>query len=183
MAFIAVGFGVKPMLYVRRRDLIALLGGSAVRSLAATAQQPRRTQGVPHVGILNYAAAQDSLVDDFLRVRSRAALAVRPSVSISFAASAISKHLAAASGSSRVARASDHCLATSGAFLPCRLSSSAAAARTFRHAPSCAWARSQSAKVPGRPSYSLSADQWNASFRLTGPCPSGSSLRVSQFDS
>jgi putative tryptophan/tyrosine transport system substrate-binding protein len=51
---------------VRRREFIAMLGGAtAAWPLTARAQQLRSGQRVPHVGILNYAAAQDSLVGEF----------------------------------------------------------------------------------------------------------------------
>jgi putative tryptophan/tyrosine transport system substrate-binding protein len=53
---------------VRRREFITLLGGAgAVWPFATHAQQPSRVRRVPHVGILNYAAAQDALVDEFRR--------------------------------------------------------------------------------------------------------------------
>jgi putative tryptophan/tyrosine transport system substrate-binding protein len=50
---------------MNRRKFISLLGGGAAWPLAAGAQQTQRMRGVPHVGILNYAAARDSLVDEF----------------------------------------------------------------------------------------------------------------------
>ena len=51
---------------MRRREFITLLGGAAAGcSLEVHAQQPGRVRRLPHVGILNYAAAQDSLVDEF----------------------------------------------------------------------------------------------------------------------
>jgi putative tryptophan/tyrosine transport system substrate-binding protein len=50
---------------MRRREFIILLGGAVACPLAARAQQPGRVQRRPHVGILNYAAAPDSLVDEF----------------------------------------------------------------------------------------------------------------------
>jgi putative ABC transport system substrate-binding protein len=50
---------------MRRREFMALLGGAATWPLTARAQQPRSGQRVPRVGILNYAAARDSLVDEF----------------------------------------------------------------------------------------------------------------------
>jgi ABC-type uncharacterized transport system substrate-binding protein len=51
---------------MRRREFIMLLGGAATGwPLGVHAQQPGRVRRLPHVGILNYAAAQDSLVDEF----------------------------------------------------------------------------------------------------------------------
>ena len=50
---------------MRRRAFITLVGGAAAWPLVAKAQQPRRRGQVPNVGILNYAAAQDGLVDEF----------------------------------------------------------------------------------------------------------------------
>jgi putative ABC transport system substrate-binding protein len=51
---------------MRRREFIMLLGGAAAGwPLGVHAQQPGRVRRLPHVGILNYAAAQDSLVDEF----------------------------------------------------------------------------------------------------------------------
>jgi putative tryptophan/tyrosine transport system substrate-binding protein len=51
---------------MHRREFIARLGGAAVTwPVAARAQQQSSWQRIPHVGILNYAAAQDSLVDEF----------------------------------------------------------------------------------------------------------------------
>ena len=45
------------MLDMRRREFITLLGGAATWPLAVRAQEAGRGQRVPHVGILNYAAA------------------------------------------------------------------------------------------------------------------------------
>jgi putative ABC transport system substrate-binding protein len=50
---------------MRRRQFIAALGSATAWPLAARAQQPGRVRRVPNVGILNYAAAQDELVDEF----------------------------------------------------------------------------------------------------------------------
>jgi hypothetical protein len=51
---------------MQRRGFISGFSGLiATWPLAAFAQQPRRGQRVPHVGILNYAAADDSLVHEF----------------------------------------------------------------------------------------------------------------------
>jgi putative tryptophan/tyrosine transport system substrate-binding protein len=50
---------------MRRREFITLIGGAAALPLAALAQQPGRVRRVPNVGILNYAAAGDALVDEF----------------------------------------------------------------------------------------------------------------------
>jgi putative ABC transport system substrate-binding protein len=51
--------------HMRRREFITLIGGAAALPLAALAQQPGRVRRVPNVGILNYAAAGDALVDEF----------------------------------------------------------------------------------------------------------------------
>jgi putative ABC transport system substrate-binding protein len=51
---------------MRRREFITLIGGAAALPFAALAQQPAgRVRRVPNVGILNYAAAEDALVDEF----------------------------------------------------------------------------------------------------------------------
>jgi putative tryptophan/tyrosine transport system substrate-binding protein len=51
---------------MRRREFITLIGGAAAAApLAAIAQPLGRARRVPNVGILNYAAADDALVDDF----------------------------------------------------------------------------------------------------------------------
>src|SRR5947209_3265433 len=52
-------------MHMRRRQFIAALGSATAWPLAARAQQPGRVRRVPNVGILNYAAAQDELVDEF----------------------------------------------------------------------------------------------------------------------
>jgi len=51
---------------IGRRELIAALGGAVASwPLAARAQQTGRAQRLPHVGVLNYAAYSDALVDEF----------------------------------------------------------------------------------------------------------------------
>jgi putative ABC transport system substrate-binding protein len=50
---------------MRRREFITLIGGAAALPLAALAQQPGRVRRAPNVGILNYAAAEDALVNEF----------------------------------------------------------------------------------------------------------------------
>jgi len=52
--------------FIGRRRFLATLGGSAVAwPLAARAQQTGRAQRLPNVGVLNYAAYADALVDEF----------------------------------------------------------------------------------------------------------------------
>ena len=52
--------------FIGRRRFLATLGGSAVAwPLAARAQQTGRAQRLPNVGVLNYAAYSDALVDEF----------------------------------------------------------------------------------------------------------------------
>src|ERR687893_583768 len=51
---------------MRRRDLIALVGGAAAAwPVCAYAQKPEQRSRMPHVGILNYAGAQYARVADF----------------------------------------------------------------------------------------------------------------------
>jgi putative ABC transport system substrate-binding protein len=50
---------------MRRRDFVRLLGVASAWPLAAHAQQSGRVRRVPNVGILNYAAAEDTLVSEF----------------------------------------------------------------------------------------------------------------------
>src|SRR4029077_16683582 len=53
---------------MRRRDFNTLLGGAAAAvPFAALAQQLGRVRRMPNVGILNYAAADDALVNEFRR--------------------------------------------------------------------------------------------------------------------
>jgi putative ABC transport system substrate-binding protein len=52
---------------MRRREFVTLIGGAAAAPFAALSQQPGRVRRVPNVGILNYAAADDALVNDFRR--------------------------------------------------------------------------------------------------------------------
>jgi putative tryptophan/tyrosine transport system substrate-binding protein len=49
---------------MRRREFITLIGGAAAVPSAALSQQLGRGRRVPNVGILNYAAADDALVND-----------------------------------------------------------------------------------------------------------------------
>jgi putative tryptophan/tyrosine transport system substrate-binding protein len=52
--------------HMRRREFITLIGGGvAALPFAAPAQQPGRVRRMPNVGILNYAAAEDGLVNEF----------------------------------------------------------------------------------------------------------------------
>jgi putative ABC transport system substrate-binding protein len=51
---------------MRRRKFITFIGGGvAALPFAALAQQPGRARRMPNVGILNYAAAEDTLVNEF----------------------------------------------------------------------------------------------------------------------
>lgn len=50
---------------MQRREFIALICGAAATPSAARSQQPSRSRRLPNVGILNYAAADDDLVNDF----------------------------------------------------------------------------------------------------------------------
>jgi putative ABC transport system substrate-binding protein len=50
---------------MQRREFLTLVGGAAAAWPHAVHAQPSRPQRLPNVGILNYAAAQDSLVDEF----------------------------------------------------------------------------------------------------------------------
>jgi len=50
-----------------RRDFITLLGGATAAPFAALAQQAGRVRRMPNVGILNYAAANDALMNEFRR--------------------------------------------------------------------------------------------------------------------
>jgi putative ABC transport system substrate-binding protein len=50
---------------MRRREFIRLIGGAAALPSAALSQQLGRGRRIPNVGILNYAAADDALVNDF----------------------------------------------------------------------------------------------------------------------
>src|SRR5450432_717416 len=51
--------------HMRRREFIRLIGGAAALPSAALSQQLGRGRRIPSVGILNYAAADDALVNDF----------------------------------------------------------------------------------------------------------------------
>jgi putative ABC transport system substrate-binding protein len=55
---------------MRRREFITLIAGTAAVPFAAHCQQPSRARQLPNVGILNYAAAEDALVNDFRRALS-----------------------------------------------------------------------------------------------------------------
>lgn len=50
---------------MRRREFITLVCGAVATPCAALSQQPSRVRRMPNVGILNYTAADDDLVDDF----------------------------------------------------------------------------------------------------------------------
>lgn len=50
---------------MRRREFISLIGGAAATWPVTAHAQSSRPPQLPHVGILNYAAAQDLLVDEF----------------------------------------------------------------------------------------------------------------------
>jgi putative tryptophan/tyrosine transport system substrate-binding protein len=50
---------------MRRREFITLIGGAVAAPSAALSQQLGRGRRIPNVGILNYAAADDTLVSDF----------------------------------------------------------------------------------------------------------------------
>ena len=50
---------------MRRREFITLVGGATAVPFAALSQQPARVRRVPNVGVLNYAAADDALVNEF----------------------------------------------------------------------------------------------------------------------
>jgi putative ABC transport system substrate-binding protein len=50
---------------MRRREFISALGIAAAWPLGVRAQKPGPSHRLPNIGILNYAAAQDALVDEF----------------------------------------------------------------------------------------------------------------------
>jgi putative tryptophan/tyrosine transport system substrate-binding protein len=55
---------------MRRREFNSLIGTTLLMPFGAAAQQPDRVRRVPNLGILNYAAAEDTLVHEFRRALS-----------------------------------------------------------------------------------------------------------------
>jgi putative ABC transport system substrate-binding protein len=69
---------------MRRREFIALIAGAIAQPSAALCQQPGRGHRVPNVGILNYAAADDVLVNEFRAALAELGHVEGPSLTISY---------------------------------------------------------------------------------------------------